>query len=791
MKDYILIITIHADPAMPPGYDEWGGTHTYMRELLDELDANEANCILITRRAIEELPAVERYRPHCTIYRLKNGPIGLIDKTSLCHYHDENLKTIRQIVEAQQSLPLAIHSVYWNSGRLGVELSQEYNIPLVHSVISNSRGRVAQGAVEPVKDRALYEQRIYDAARWILCVSQDEKNDLMNFYHIEPDKIIVAGQYIHPSFYLPSHDTNGFPRLNSTMSPAEQAAVAARHHQASLPESDSLFWADKAFAYFGRIDKSKGVDVILSAWYVVYQRNKGTCPPLWLIGGGIAEINNIRSEMLSLIPELPKLERTGKVVWWGCLDPAGASTLLLKALVLLTNSLYEPGGRVVVEAMSEGVPVIAAPNGFAADLIRNWENGFLVAHGNVAELALRMEHFIRQPFLSNALGANARETAANVMRDWDFTQRHLAAYGLLKRNDPPPNRPCANYFERREIHLFPYLNIPLSDNVLVSFFKEQTGEKVLSGPILLRTKCGSDIYRIEGEKGRYILKHPYTKLAVGPLVNPVRSHFYVRNATDHYRFERAAYHRRQSNVLVGHDDFHHLLLLRELPLYEPTVEELPSFVQYLRERAVPLPKEQAKQFHGFLSGGSMESLEEIETLFEHLSTAFPDHYFDASGLFVPYIGWRMAPLILAYNSAAIQPAQMEFLSRISLCYREKTTLPPVDALVEINTDTELRHICLDNGQWQTIDWENRSMGIVEYEIADLIFDVFCHTKRFDLNILSTSIEMLSAGCDRFQIVSSLAYRLFYEAVLHIVMKRAPVKEFLDALELLSQREDQI
>lgn len=36
---YILILTIHADPAMPPGYSEWGGTHTYMRELLDSFNA--------------------------------------------------------------------------------------------------------------------------------------------------------------------------------------------------------------------------------------------------------------------------------------------------------------------------------------------------------------------------------------------------------------------------------------------------------------------------------------------------------------------------------------------------------------------------------------------------------------------------------------------------------------------------------------------------------------------------------------------------------------------------------
>lgn len=53
---YILLITIHADPAMPPGYDEWGGTHTYMRELLDCFGSLHLNCILVTRKAMQELP---------------------------------------------------------------------------------------------------------------------------------------------------------------------------------------------------------------------------------------------------------------------------------------------------------------------------------------------------------------------------------------------------------------------------------------------------------------------------------------------------------------------------------------------------------------------------------------------------------------------------------------------------------------------------------------------------------------------------------------------------------------
>ena len=84
----------------------------------------------------------------------------------------------------------------------------------------------------------------------------------------------------------------------------------------------------------------------------------------------------------------------------------------------------------VTEAMSEGIPVIASPNGFARDLICDWKNGFLVEHGNEKKLTNRMEHFLRQPFLSNALGLNARQAAESVILDWNFFNRHLQAYGI-------------------------------------------------------------------------------------------------------------------------------------------------------------------------------------------------------------------------------------------------------------------------------------------------------------------------------------------------------------------------
>ena len=544
---YILLITIHADPAMPPGYDEWGGTHTYMRELLDCFGSLHLNCILVTRKAMQELPDIEQYNSCCTIYRLKNGDPAPIDKTILYTYHDYNLSAIQQIIEDRGELPQVIHSVYWNSGRLGVELSKKYNIPLVHSVISNSYGRQARGAYEPLPQRASYEQLIYDYAQWILCVSKDEKNDLIKYYGISPKKIIVAGQYIHPSFILPSRDINGFPRLNSKISTEAQLSASLQYNNAFENNVNDSFWVYKAFTYFGRIDESKGVDHILNAWCSLYRKYEELCPPLWLIGGSIKEINIIRNKCQAIENYIHQAEQDGKIIWWGCIDAIGASTLLLKTLVLITNSLYEPGGRVITEAMSEGIPVIASPNGFALDLVHDWDNGFLVNHGDENALSMRMEHFIRQPFLS--------------------------------------------------------------------------------------------------------------------------------------------------------------------------------------------------------------TIEDIDSLLDVLSMQFPDYYFESNGSFLPFVGWKMAQYILDYNSLPFDFEQKAFLYGVCNSFSHVVKLPLNINWYEITSDISLQHIMLDNGNLNLIDREKRTIGQVEYMIADLLLDIIIGEKKVSSNTWITLLEQhIPQNCNKKQIL---------------------------------------
>lgn len=262
MKDYILIITMHADPAMAPGYNEWGGTHVYMKELLDSFGERNIPCIMITRKSMQFLQTEEQYNRSCKVIRLIDHDEDQMSKLKLYEYHAEYLAKINKIIK-KEGVPKIIHSVYWNSGRLALKLSKQWKIPFVHSVISNSKGRVSRGAYEPMPQRASYEYKIYHEAYKILCVSEDEKNDLIHYYDVKPDKLIVCGQYIHKAFLTPSHDMNGFPALNSHLTDDQQHAIAEKYNQ-SLHHEEGIdpFWVYKAFTYYGRMDFNKGIPEI-------------------------------------------------------------------------------------------------------------------------------------------------------------------------------------------------------------------------------------------------------------------------------------------------------------------------------------------------------------------------------------------------------------------------------------------------------------------------------------------------------------------------------------------------
>jgi len=201
---------------------------------------------------------------------------------------------------------------------------------------------------------------------------------------------------------------------------------------------DAAFWWNVGvYMYVGRMGGNKGIEHMLTAWLDLRKQYGETCPDLWIVGGSPGEIDTVRQQV-TFYESLFTLERQGHIRWWGYLDAKGVGALLLKALVLVMHSSYEPGGRVVLEAMSQGVPVIGTPHGFARDLVADGVNGFLVSYGDAEALSHRMSHFISQPLLSPSLGYAAKETARAALASWNFFGRHQDAYMTFGLTGGPP-----------------------------------------------------------------------------------------------------------------------------------------------------------------------------------------------------------------------------------------------------------------------------------------------------------------------------------------------------------------
>jgi glycosyltransferase involved in cell wall biosynthesis len=85
--------------------------------------------------------------------------------------------------------------------------------------------------------------------------------------------------------------------------------------------------------------------------------------------------------------------------------------LMRSADVLLMCSRREAFGRVTVEAMKLGKPVIGARSGGTPEIVKEGETGYLYAPGDPTELAARIRDLYANPRTREAMGAEGRRQA--------------------------------------------------------------------------------------------------------------------------------------------------------------------------------------------------------------------------------------------------------------------------------------------------------------------------------------------------------------------------------------------
>lgn len=117
---------------------------------------------------------------------------------------------------------------------------------------------------------------------------------------------------------------------------------------------------------------------------------------------------NYKKELNNYILE-NKLEKN--VVFFGKMSSESIKEKINKSDVGLMLSLNEAFGRVTIEYMLGGLPIVASNTGANPELILNGENGYIYEIGNIKDLANKMEIFIKDFNKIEKIGKKARKIA--------------------------------------------------------------------------------------------------------------------------------------------------------------------------------------------------------------------------------------------------------------------------------------------------------------------------------------------------------------------------------------------
>lgn len=505
----ILILCFLGDPTYPAGsISGTGGFNASVRDILNYiLDSPQFESILVTNTMGNHSKILrEEISNKVVLYRigLQNGQA--VDLYPISAF----IASIEEIIKDFSNISF-IHSFYWLSGIVASFLSDKYNVPFIHTTVSLAKEKIRNGFKPSVTHQLEYENIFLSKAKYVLAITEEEKKLLITAYNIPDEKIIIEGQTVAEEYHVPLYDSYGIP---TTLSNNEFAPPLINSKETNI--ANDIWWNSKAFVYVGRITKIKGLDIIIQAWITVAERFDNHIPPLWIVGNTPYEISSFRSALNIDAKILTKYEEEGKIVWWGYLSPSAISTLYLKACALVTHSAFESGGRMILEALCQGVPVIASNTGFGKDYIVNWLNGFIVNYGDVDDLALRMSHFIRNPFLSHVLGSNAKNTFTALENMWHHKIRIVKLYETLSKGNIYTDEmnkylPIeVDAFKKGVVETYPYYYLTKSMSEVVQeiyAFDTQTDETLISSRLTqIKQK---DIWQYSD---KYVVKYIYSKL---------------------------------------------------------------------------------------------------------------------------------------------------------------------------------------------------------------------------------------------------------------------------------------
>jgi glycosyltransferase involved in cell wall biosynthesis len=269
--------------------------------------------------------------------------------------------------------PEIVHTHSSKAGILGRLAAKIAGVP---HIIHTPHGHVFYGHFGPFASRIfMWVEKIFSRfTERMVALTDGEMEDYINLSVCSSEKLLK----IHSGV-----DVEKFMHANGNR--------VGKRRSLGLDQNEAVI------GFVGWLLPIKGPDYLLKAMDDVWQVHQDAS--LVLVGKGDMDVD-LRAEAL-------KKNANGKVKFLGWREDIDEILPLFDMLVL--PSLNEGMGRVLVEAMAAGKPVVASRVGGIPDLVRDGENGYLVAPADEKALANGIKKLLDDPAKAKQMGLRGRE----------------------------------------------------------------------------------------------------------------------------------------------------------------------------------------------------------------------------------------------------------------------------------------------------------------------------------------------------------------------------------------------
>ena len=398
-KNRIALISVSGDPAAEIGQEEAGGQNVYVRQVGLALARAGWSVDMFARRLSADQSTVVQHAPNCRTIRLTAGPEKFISRDEVFGYLPEFVEQMQAFQQKEGFHYPLIHTNYWLSSWVGMELKKRQPMKQVHTY--HSLGAVKYRAISNLpaiaSTRLATEKRCLETVDRVVATSPQEQEHMRSLVSTQGAiEIVPCGTDIE--------------RLGAI---ERQAA----RQQLNIP-ADA-----KVVLYVGRFDRRKGIETLVRA--IGKSGLRGNTDLRLIIAGGYrpGESDGIERDRIQGIVQ--ELGIDALTTFPGRLTEADLPIYYAAANVCVVPSHYEPFGLVAIEAMACRTPVVASKVGGLQFTVIPEVTGLLVPPQDETAFADAIDRILSNPAWGDHLGQMARQRV-EIALSWDSVAARLS-----------------------------------------------------------------------------------------------------------------------------------------------------------------------------------------------------------------------------------------------------------------------------------------------------------------------------------------------------------------------------